>query len=615
MFCTKCGTELRDGVAFCTRCGAPVSYSVKSSSKVDETDNMKTVFSGETTDINGNLIQYVSMPGFDTKRIPKWGGFWKVLASAIGATIAIIALLAIWYFSYPVINMGDYIVFETKGYEGEATASASFDYDRFIEENAGKPKITQAFYFIMENLGGVDRESIDLTVELMDPAEILYESVYLSGKVEPSKNLKSGDVVKYTWRSSDLSDRLFNSVASVLSFKTRVTYKTIEYIVEPLEKVEYIDPFEEVTFSFAGDNGEGTVDFVFPDNGLNYNIDRKANLSNGDQITVFVELGGNTEEEFATKYGFLPDDMSKQYTVSGLSASSVSPEENNPVTSGANMYEKGDITQESYNALIDNYSMIEHSNFTSGCVSNLDDFEYIFFYSGATPSRIVYHEEYESGDSFDYENGYEYNSDGQIILFIGDASTTEYNNVVSYIYSVGVIDEAHRGISDNWPDEAGGDHSYHVDFSINGNGTLFSRTITYDYVQPDGSQIYEIKYMYNKNGQLIKSTLYYSDDYMENEFVSEATYDDQGHLKSINDNEYECDELGRIIKEISHYHAMGSDGEQQKTVSISYNDDRITQMSIRYSDRDDVIYSCEYDSSGRLTSISGTDGRSAVLVY
>ena len=104
-------------------------------------------------------------------------------------------------------------------------------------------------------------------------------------------------------------------------------YKPIEltktYKVEGLTELTEIDIFEDVVVNFSGINGEGDANIGTDSDKhfiteLNFQLDKDYDLSNGDTVVASAWTWYVDVEHYLAEYGYIPKELEKTYTVSGL---------------------------------------------------------------------------------------------------------------------------------------------------------------------------------------------------------------------------------------------------------------------------------------------------------
>ena len=293
MFCTKCGANLPDGVKFCTRCGAPVG-------KANAVPmQRKSVTRGNH---QGQGYPPVRKPNREKKRIGK-----------IVIPILLIALLAAGGSVYAIkrereVNLNRYIEVAFSGYDGYGTAEVSFQYDKFRKDHKD----------LILNRSQMD----DSLAKALDDTE--------------NGSLKNGDTLTLKGiLTPGLVDR---------SQEGRVTHiiEAPDYsvTVENLSETKEIDPFENVKVEYSGYDGYGTMDVEKSENStaegeggqdwFTYSCPNTGSLQNGDTVTVSVKLNGYGDaDDFTRQNGYTLSQTEKEYTVSGLTATTkIDPFEN-----------------------------------------------------------------------------------------------------------------------------------------------------------------------------------------------------------------------------------------------------------------------------------------------
>lgn len=295
MFCTKCGANLPDGVKFCTRCGAPVG-------KANAVPmQRKSVTRGNH---QGQGYPPVRKPNREKK---------KKRIGKIVIPILLIALLAAGGSVYVIkrereVNLNRYIEVAFSGYDGYGTAEVSFQYDKFRKDHKD----------LILNRSQMD----DSLAKALDDTE--------------NGSLKNGDT--FTLKgilTPGLVDR---------SQEGRVTHiiEAPDYsvTVESLSETKEIDPFENVKVEYSGYDGYGTIDVEKSEKStaegdgsqdwFTYSCPNTGSLQNGDTVTVSVKLNGYGDaDDFTRQNGYTLSQTEKEYTVSGLTATTkINPFEN-----------------------------------------------------------------------------------------------------------------------------------------------------------------------------------------------------------------------------------------------------------------------------------------------
>ena len=198
------------------------------------------------------------------------------------------------------INLNDFVVVETEGYDGIGTARASIDWDAMEDKYSSNLLFTNEAY----------KEFGD-DVDGMSPVDVLKR--YVSVDLERTKGLSNGMEVYYDWDiDEDYSDYL----------KINLKYDDdLKYEVSGLKEAELFDAFADLTVRFVGAEPYGTVvieyagselspeDFIFeyPEGGL----------KNGD--VIIIRIDESKLDALVDDYGKVPEVLEMEYTVEGLS--------------------------------------------------------------------------------------------------------------------------------------------------------------------------------------------------------------------------------------------------------------------------------------------------------
>lgn len=219
----------------------------------------------------------------------------------ISAAVSLVVLLLFALFfasSGSGINLNKYMSIETEGYEGYGKAKVSIDWEEIEKKYASKLSFTEAA-----------RDEYGMFISMMSPVEILRENVHL--KIDKSSALSNGDKVSYTW---DINEERINKYV-----KCKLKWKDGEHKVSSLQEVGTMDAFEKLELQFSGIAPNGEAVPQYHGNGVtvyDFQLDKNSGLVNGDIVTV--SISEDSVEKFVENYGMVPNEMKKQYTVSGL---------------------------------------------------------------------------------------------------------------------------------------------------------------------------------------------------------------------------------------------------------------------------------------------------------
>lgn len=280
------------------------------------------------------------------------------------------------------VDLNNYVNFKYEGFDGSGTAELSVDYNKVItdfENDLGEKNAMSALRIlrkievsadkteklsnnetitvkwgdintnqILEESGmnlkysdftttvsGLDElEKIDLFKDIeirtggMDTDGYAYfyssnlpsQYWFIDFELDKSEKLSNGDKIKITATSDegDIDKRLAELGKAALS-------REYIYTITGLEELKEYDPFDGISLSFKGVNGNGTArmdkdssvnDYIWS---WDYNLDKEEELSNGDVIIVTVDSGYDKSiEEAAASRGLKMTATTKEFTVEGL---------------------------------------------------------------------------------------------------------------------------------------------------------------------------------------------------------------------------------------------------------------------------------------------------------
>lgn len=154
-----------------------------------------------------------------------------------------------------------------------------------------------------------DDSKIDDDRELLPEDFSYYTMVYDMFSIDETSGLSNGDTVKISW-NKDIMEEL-----SEKCDKAKLKYDDAEIEVKGLEEADKIDMFSDLKVEYSGiaPNVSATCSSKkFP--WVDFEIDKRENLSSGDTITVSIPES-SINEEFIKKYKGVPAEMSKTFTV------------------------------------------------------------------------------------------------------------------------------------------------------------------------------------------------------------------------------------------------------------------------------------------------------------
>ena len=240
------------------------------------------------------------------------GGSGKTIA-IVGAIIGVVVLLGVALivfsmFNKPKVNLNDYVKIEVNGAYPKAELKAVFDKDKFDDDWKGKLKFKDGNSDVAQ-IYGEDGAS-----------DALYDSLMLSQYFVNETPLKNGDQVTYCF---GLQEEKLESI-----FANKIEFEDITFTVNGLSEYSSIDAFKDIEIQFTGDGSDVTATVINNSNQSpmaywDYVPDRTTGLKEGDTITVTIEPDNpNAYDDCASTYGFVPESMTKQYTVGNVSFAS-----------------------------------------------------------------------------------------------------------------------------------------------------------------------------------------------------------------------------------------------------------------------------------------------------
>lgn len=327
MQCHNCGKELADGAKFCKYCGSrlvekeeapeitekqgvPEITGKQNASEEGEakeaSETAKQEAPGAVEDVQGAPSNERNAESEKRKASP------IVLISA-AVSLVVLLFLAVFFTSFGSgINLNKYMSLEAEGYEGYGKTKLSIDWDAIEKKYAAKMDFTEAA-----------KEEYGMFLSMMSPIDVLRENVRV--EVDKSSDLSNGDELKYTWH---VNEEKINKYV-----KCKLKWKDGEYKVSSLKKVEKMDAFSGLGLEFSGIAPNGEVKLQYNGKGIDvsdFRCDKTSELENGDTVTV--TLSEDAIPKLVESYGMVPQEMKKQYTVSGLDKYISKTEEIDPIT-------------------------------------------------------------------------------------------------------------------------------------------------------------------------------------------------------------------------------------------------------------------------------------------
>lgn len=286
MKCPNCGKEIRDESKFCDACGTKIEESI-----------LEDVFNQEATSQPSPEPQQKSVS-------PKKKGNWKLIG---GVVAAIVAAIGIGYgvANYtPTIKLADYTTVEVSGYNGLGKASISIDWEAIEAKYGNNIKYSKD---ASSELGAFGISESALSALGGDAMNMLEMSV--NAKADKTTSLSNDDIVTVEYSKGSSIEKYITCNVDTTSLK---------YKVSGLEKAETFDAFANLKVEYSGVSGKASLSYNYEgDEDLSFSCDKYGQyVSNGDEITFTIDI--DDTNDFVKKYGHLPEEMSKTYTVEGL---------------------------------------------------------------------------------------------------------------------------------------------------------------------------------------------------------------------------------------------------------------------------------------------------------
>lgn len=300
MFCEKCGQQIPDNQMFCTYCGSPVRLN-----PTGDTNPQGQQFQQGGQQFQQMGMQPVKPPKKEKTPEQKARTKRNIIIASILATLIIglgVAILLVLMFKTPTIDLNDYITIECDGYNSIGKAQAIFDEDKFYDDYENKLKFKS--------------DKAEQNSEYTSAAELLLEK-YIKGSLDKDANLSNGDKIKYKWNIDEEGVKA--------EIKVELEYEDIDFTVKDLKDAETFDAFASIEVIFEGSAPNGTV-YINNNNDMDpveywsLTADKTEGLNNGDKIVVTFDVDDSDIEECVDETGKIPNALSKEYEVSGLSS-------------------------------------------------------------------------------------------------------------------------------------------------------------------------------------------------------------------------------------------------------------------------------------------------------
>lgn len=221
----------------------------------------------------------------------------------IGAAVLVLILLVSVVSGGGIkIDMKDYVAVTFTGLDGKGNASLTVDYTSLakvaeISTKKSDSELVNTIYLLGEEWAKLD---------------LLQEGIHCT--MENAQGLSNGDKVTVNVTADDDTCKKLN---------IKVKNQTITFTAEGLTEVTNFDAFADIEVIFDGIAPQGKATLLNNSRdeacmSYTYRMDVNSGLSNGDTVTVTIDENGI--DWVAERTGKAPEVLSKQYTVSGLSA-------------------------------------------------------------------------------------------------------------------------------------------------------------------------------------------------------------------------------------------------------------------------------------------------------
>ena len=307
-FCPNCGQQNQDDARFCVSCGSKMEVT-----QAPEAEPVKT----EST----AAVNHVERAGSEKPQMN--------IPPAVGkAGIGIVALIVLLVVIFKVagcgktkVDLNDYLSISVAGTDTVGTASYSFDsnglFMKLAETIGVKDEDAADPYYLLNSLtsGSKKWKKLSDLYSMMDST--------FQGSLDKTTDLSNGDKIVFEWNNNkDQMEQIEKD------FKVSFSCKEMKKDVEGLAKIQEFDPFEDVEVKFSGYAPNGTAEiqnnseYNYETPYLDFELDKRDGLSNGDKVTVSVANTAGDEDTFRENcirdWGVAPSAVTKEYTVEGL---------------------------------------------------------------------------------------------------------------------------------------------------------------------------------------------------------------------------------------------------------------------------------------------------------
>lgn len=307
-FCPNCGQQNQDDARFCVSCGSKM--------EVTQAPEAEPVKKESTAAVN-----HVERAGSEKPQM-------NIPPAAGKAGIGIVALIVLLVVIFKVagcgktkVDLNDYLSISVAGTDTVGTASYSFDsnglFMKLAETIGVKDEDAADPYYLLNSLtsGSKKWKKLSDLYSMMDST--------FQGSLDKTTDLSNGDEIVFEWNNNkDQMEQIEKD------FKVSFSCKEMKKDVEGLSEIQEFDPFEDVEVKFSGYAPNGTAEiqnnseYNYETPYLDFELDKRDGLSNGDKVTVSVANTAGDEDTFCENcirdWGVAPSAVTKEYTVEGL---------------------------------------------------------------------------------------------------------------------------------------------------------------------------------------------------------------------------------------------------------------------------------------------------------
>ncbi len=307
-FCPNCGQQNQDDARFCVSCGSKMEVTQAPEAEPVNTESTAAVAHAQNA---GSEKPKMNIPPAAGK-------------AGIGIAALIVLLVVIFKVAgcgKTKVDLNDYLSISVAGTDTVGTASYSFDsnglFMKLAETIGVKDEDAADPYYLLNSLTSGSKK----WKKLSDLYSMMNST--FQGSLDKTTDLSNGDEIVFEWNNNK------NQMEQIeKDFKVSFSCKEMKKDVEGLAEIEEFDPFEDVEVKFSGYAPNGTAEiqnnseYNYETPYLDFELDKRDGLSNGDKVTVSVANAVGDEDTFRENcirdWGVAPSAVTKEYTVEGL---------------------------------------------------------------------------------------------------------------------------------------------------------------------------------------------------------------------------------------------------------------------------------------------------------